>query len=136
MAYLFALITLLAVIFSTATGHNPLASILAALKNNVIETVVPPSEQETLINHLQHNYGILERYASENSSAASKNPPAVQEVLQAIQESNDDLAKLKTLEHTEQTKTTQLIKNIILRSPAVTTKDQPERPTPSCSPTP
>ncbi|MBI4119855.1 MAG: hypothetical protein HY454_00100, partial [Parcubacteria group bacterium] len=119
MAYILGLILILGLIFSATTGVNFAGDLWNKITNRVSEFAFPKSQKEIVVDNLNSQYDLLDRFFSDTAldllqdeNISLKDKKAIQKAIQSFGESRELVSKIENLTKNERGITKALIEKV------------------------
>lgn len=104
MAYIIGLILVLGLIFSTTTGFNFVGSLWDQVTGKFYDFSFPKSQKEIVIDNLNSQYSLLDRFFSDttsnllqNKSISAEDKKAIQSAIKSFGNSKDLVSQIENL---------------------------------------
>lgn len=119
MLYILGLILVLGLIFSAATGNNFVGDIWNQTTQKFSEFAFPKSQKEIVIDNLNSQYGLLDRFFSDtaldllqNENISAEDKKVIQSAIQSFGSSKDLVSQVENLTKNDKGLTKALIEKI------------------------
>lgn len=124
MLYILGLILILGLIFSATTGLNFIGDLWDKTAGKIKEFTFPKTQKEIVIDNLNSQYGLLDRFFSDtaldllqNESIPAKDKKAIQSAIQSFSSSKNLVSQIENLAKNDQGLAKALIKKVFDLAP-------------------
>ena len=124
MAYIFGLILILGIIFSVTSGNNFASDLWNQATNKISEFSFPKSQKEIVIDNLNSQYDLLDRFFSDtaldllqNKDIPAEKKKAIQNAIRSFSTSKDLVSQIENLTKNEKGITKALIEKVFNLAP-------------------
>ena len=133
MLYILGLILILGLIFSATTGVNFAGDLWNKITNRVNEFAFPKSQKEIVIDNLNSQYSLLDRFFSDTAlnllqdeNISPEKKKAIQNAIQSFGKSKDLVSQIENLTKNEKGLTKALIEKVFNLAPEPPPAGEPD----------